>query len=111
MIDINKTPQKMIEKAVRQKGIASKSQCSKQERPPTFGSGKDRDDFGMFADLHTTGRRFVSTHDQGAIGLLQKFIDRIPPVNHTVVPSVAFPKPVLQLAPVTEKSTTSKKEA
>ena len=99
----------MIEKAVRQKGIASKSQCSKQERPPTFGSGKDRDDFGMFADLHTTGRRFVSTHDQGAIGLLQKFIDRIPPVNHTVVPSVAFPKPVLQLAPVAES--TSTKEA
>ena len=107
MIDMNKTPQKMIEKAVHQKASAT----NKKDQSPTFGSGKDRDDFGMFADLHTTGRRFVSTHDQGAIGLLQKFIDRIPPVNHTVVPSVAFPKPVLQLAPVTEKSTTSKKEA
>ena len=107
MIDINKTSQKMIEKAVHQKASAA----NKKDQSPTFGSGKDRDDFGMFADLHTTGRRFVSTHDQGAIGLLQEFIDRIPPVNHTVVPSVAFPKPVLQLAPVTEKSTTSKKEA
>jgi len=108
MIDINKTPQKMIEKAVHQKASVA---ANKKDQSPTFGSGKDRDDFGMFADLHTTGRRFVSTHDQGAIGLLQKFIDRIPPVNHTVVPSVAFPKPVLQLAPVAEKSTTSKKEA